>query len=73
MRTHSYAIALAHLETDYWTVAILQTTLKKGVIVDQRLVWGPLWVAESALDDHLLVAAAELRKLVRADQARNLR
>jgi hypothetical protein len=69
MRTHTYSIAVAHLETGDWTVAIVQTSLSKGRIVDQRIVYGPIWHREHDLSRVVASAVARLQQLVHQDEA----
>jgi hypothetical protein len=69
MRTHTYSIAIAHLETGDWTVAIVQTSLSKGRIVDQRIVYGPIWHREHDLSRVAASAVARLQQLVHQDEA----
>lgn len=69
MRTHTYSVAIAHLVTGDWTVAINQTTLKGGVIADQQLVYGPIWLREHQLQRAVHLAVERLQDLVRQDEA----
>lgn len=72
MRTHTYSIAIAHLQSGDWTVAIVQTTFKQGQVVDQELSYGPIWMRESALAAQVLRAVEVLQRLVLQDEETNV-
>jgi hypothetical protein len=68
MRTHTYSIAVhGHVGAAY-TVAIVQTTYKRGVIVDQDLVYGPSWVRRVDLNTGIAAAVEELERRVHQDE-----
>jgi hypothetical protein len=69
MRTHTYSIAIAHLQSGDWTVAIVRSTFRRGVEVDSLLVRGPVWLPEVRLAEYVLRATQELQKLVREQEA----
>lgn len=69
MRTHTYSIAIAHLVSGSWTVAIVQTTLRQGVVVRQELAFGPVWCAEWQLQRVVSDQLQRLQDLVRQDEA----
>ena len=69
MRTHAHSIAIAHLRSGSWTVAIVQTTLRRGVIVRQELVYGPAWCGEAELPGVVSEQLQRLQDLVRQDEA----
>lgn len=69
MRTHTYSIAVAHLVSGSWTVAIVQTTLQRGVIVRQELACGPMWCSGPELQRVVSHELQHLQDLVRQDEA----
>jgi len=68
MGTHTYSIAVAHLQTGDWSVAIVQTTLQRGVIVDQELVYGPTWCSELALKRVVSDQLEAVQQLIRQEE-----
>lgn len=69
VRTHAYSIAVAHLQSGDWTVAIVRRTFRRGVEVDSQLVRGPVWLPEPRVGEFVLRATQDLQKLVREDEA----
>ena len=69
MRTHTYSIAIAHLSNGSWTVAIVRTTLRRGVIVDRDLVYGPVRCPEAHLQAVVSRQVQQLQDLVAQDEA----
>lgn len=69
MRTHTYSIAIARLTSGDWSVAIVQKTLKRGVVVDEHLVVGPTWCPESKLNGIVLEALQATKGLARDGEA----
>lgn len=68
MRTHTYSMAIAHLATGDWTVAITQKVLKRGQVVDEHLIYGPIWMREGLLAAQVLRAVEELQRQVLQDE-----
>jgi hypothetical protein len=53
MRTHHYSIAVHHYEDGLWSVSIVRTRIRRGVIVDHELILGPTWPSPGRLGDML--------------------
>jgi len=70
VRTHALSIAILHSQDTTWTVSVVQTTYKRGVIADARIVFGPLYVREDELDTCVSAAVKQLQKLVRDHEQR---
>ena len=69
MRTHTFSVAVSALDTGDWTVAIVQTTLRGGRVVDQRITDGPVWLPEERLQEFVSRALTRLQQHVREEQA----
>ncbi len=67
MRTHSYSIAVHHYDGGLWSVAVVRSTFKAGVLVNRDLVEGPTWPSAGSLGDALRDYAAQMESQVRED------
>lgn len=70
MRTHTFSVTVSHLENGNWTVAIVMTTFRQGVVVNRTLLEGPVWLSEDALHQRVLDATYRVQQLVREEEAR---
>lgn len=70
MRTHTYSISILHTDDGHWNTTIVQSTYKRGVLVDARIVFGPLWLTDEKLDTRVSAAVQQLKKLVHDDEVR---
>lgn len=53
MRTHHYSIAVHRYQDGRFSVAVVRTRLRAGVVVDQDLIVGPTWPSPGSLADAL--------------------
>lgn len=73
MRTHTFSIAVAHLQTGDWSVAIVQKSLERGRVVNEDLVYGPHWVRQARLEYVVQQALKQLQHLVHEDEVARLK
>ena len=68
MRTHAYSIAIHGHSGEAYTVAIVMTTYRRGIVANQALVYGPSWVRRVDLDTAVSAAVKELERREHQDQ-----
>jgi hypothetical protein len=67
MRTHHYSIAVHRYQDGLWSVSVVRTRIRRGVIVDHDLVLGPTWPSAGRLGDMLREYADVIEHQVRED------
>lgn len=70
MRTHTYSIAVAHLRSGDWTVAIVMKVLRDGAVIKEDLVYGPVWLSEHKLQTEVARQLEILKEHVRDGEER---
>lgn len=63
MRTQALRVTIGAHDDRAWHASIIMDIYERGMIKDSRLVWGPIYASWPVIQDRVLDAMHELRRI----------